>query len=465
VDIDVADDGGRLTAQDILDARCHPLVTAGGRMAFDRTRLDTFRALDTQRIFNEYQGFEVDSDPYAAFAELRAKGDILNVDIHDLLRIDPSIAVTVASTGYKDVDPSLMYAAVTFDAVSTILRSEGFSNEPHLRAHLPFLGKTVASMDGEEHRRNRGLVAAPFTRRAVSDRIDTVVKEAAEANAARLVRHAADNGGQADLLADFVLDYPARIIVQILGLSDDDVQAFVRTSFAMVTFAKPEVAVDAAKVIYDWIADVADKKRDEPVTDDLISQLAHIEVDGERLTTDEIAAFVRILFVGGFETTMKGLSNTLVGLLTTGQWKFLVEDRDLIPKAVDEGLRWETSVLGVPRFATRDHDLFGVRLPAGAAVMCFTASANRDEKRWTHPDRFDLTRENRQSAAFGFGPHMCLGMNLAKAEMAQALHSLVDTAPGLALVDGGDDDIRIRGLASRGPAAIPVRLEAALSPA
>src|SRR5262249_23959387 len=152
--------------------------------------------------------------------------------------------------------------------------------------------------------------------------------------------------------------YPARIIVQILGLSDEDVQSFVRISFAMVTFAQPEVAVDAARVIYDWIADVADQKRDQPVTDDLISQLVHVEVDGERLTTDEIAAFVRILFVGGFETTMKGLSNTLVGLLTTGQWKLLLEDRDLIPRAVVEGLRWETSVLGMPRFATRDHELF-----------------------------------------------------------------------------------------------------------
>jgi cytochrome P450 len=439
-------------------------VIAGGRMTFDRTRLDRFRQLDTQRNFNEYQGFEVQSDPYTAFADLRAKGDILNIDLHDLLNIDPSIAVTIASTGYKDVDPSLMYAAVSFDAVSTILRSEGFSNEPHLRAHLPFLGKTVASMDGEEHRRNRGLVAAPFTRRAVSDRIDTVVKEAAGANAARLVQRAAASGGRVDLLADFVLDYPARIIVQILGLSDEDVQSFVRTSFAMVTFAQPEVAVDAARVIYDWIADVADQKRDEPVTDDLISQLVHVEVDGERLTTDEIAAFVRILFVGGFETTMKGLSNTLVGLLTTGQWKLLLEDRDLIPRAVDEGLRWETSVLGMPRFATRDHELFGVRLPAGAAVMCFAGSANRDERRWDHPERFDVTRESRQSAVFGFGPHMCLGMNLAKAEMAQALHALLDRAPGLALVEGCDDDTRIRGLASRGPAAIPVQLEPVTSP-
>jgi cytochrome P450 len=427
-------------------------------MTFDRTRLDKFRAVDTRRLFNEYQGYEVDANPYEVFATLRRQGDIVNVDLHDLLGIDPSIAVTVASSGYQDVDPSRVFAAVTFDAVSTILRINGFDNSAHLKAHLPFLGKTVASMDGEEHRRNRSLVSAPFSKRSVSNKIDTIVQAVATQNADRLLARARSGMGEADLLDDFVIDYPANVIVKILGLNDADVFDFVHTAFAMVTFAEPGSAVEAGQVLYDWIADVAEAKRRQPVTDELVSQLVHLDVDGNKLTTDEIAAFLRILFVGGFETTMKGLSNVLVGLLTTGQWKLLVEDRSLVPRAIDEGLRWETSVLGMPRMATCDHELFGIKIPQGSAVMCFIASANHDERRWTDPERFDITREPKQNVVFGMGPHVCLGMNLAKAEMRTALNTLLDLAPEMSLLPGHEDDIRIRGLASRGPRAIPVQL-------
>jgi cytochrome P450 len=427
-------------------------------MTFDRSRLNRFRGVDTQRLFNEYQGCEVDADPYEVFRTLRKQGDIVQVDLHDLLGIDPSIAVTVASSGYRDVDPSQVFAAVTFDAVSTILRMNGFDNSAHLKAHLPFLGKTVASMDGEEHRRNRSLVSAPFTKRSVEKKIDSIVQAVATQNAERLLARARAGTGEADLLDDFISDYPANVIVKILGLNDEDVLDFVHTAFAMVTFSDPGIAVEAGQVLYDWIADVAESKRRQPVTDELVSQLVHLEVGDDKLSTDEIAAFLRILFVGGFETTMKGLSNVLVGLLTTGQWNLLVEDRSLVPRAIDEGLRWETSVLGMPRMATCDHDLFGVKIPEGSAVMCFAASANHDERRWTDPERFDIMREPKQHVVFGMGPHVCIGMNLARAEMRTALNTLLDLAPEMSPLQGHEDDIRVRGLASRGPRAIPVQV-------
>jgi cytochrome P450 len=184
------------------------------------------------------------------------------------------------------------------------------------------------------------------------------------------------------------------------------------------------------------------------------------ELDGERLSTDEIAAFVRMLFPAGFETTMKGLSNALVGLLTSGQWALVREDRSLVTRAIEEGLRWQTSVLGMPRVATSDVEVAGMPVPAGDVVLCFAASANRDETRWPDADRYDLTRAPQPHVAFGVGPHVCLGMQLARAEGATALHALLGAVPELELVPGCDDDVRPSGLAFRGPRAIPIRLGA-----
>jgi cytochrome P450 len=164
-----------------------------------------------------------------------------------------------------------------------------------------------------------------------------------------------------------------------------------------------------------------------------------------------------LLYPAGFETTFRAMANTLVGLLTSGQWSLVREDRSLISAAVEEGLRWEAAVLGHPRWTVQDTTVSGVRIPAGSMVHAYHASANRDESRWERPDEFDLLRPRRGNSTFGFGPHTCLGMHLGRFEMGAMLEALLEQVPDLRLASDADpDDYRVRGLALRSPRAIPV---------
>ena len=133
-------------------------------------------------------------------------------------------------------------------------------------------------------------------------------------------------------------------------------------------------------------------RRAEP-RDDLISLLAQAEIDGERLSDEEIYSFLRLLLPAGVETTYRSLGNLLFGLLThPEQLEAVRSDRSLIPQAIEEAVRWEAPLLTITRVATRDSELAGVRIPAGSTVMPLLGAANRDEDRYPDPDRFDIFR-------------------------------------------------------------------------
>jgi cytochrome P450 len=426
---------------------------------FDRSRLDRYRDVEGQSIYNHYSGHDVGADPYAAFASMRAEAPVLHCDLHETLSIDPEeIGVTIAAPGYRDVPRDQLYSAVAFESVSHVLRSEHYDSSAILRAHFPSLGRTIISMDGPEHRMHRAIVAAPFKRKALEEWTSEVVTRAAKVGVEELLRTAKNSDGHVDLLKSFSWEYPARVMGDILGLNAEDAQTFKYAALAMATFARPDLAIPAGQVVYDWIEVLSAETREQPPNESLLSKLVHAEMDGHRLTTEEVASLVRLLFVGGFETTVKGLSNVLVGLLTSGQWGLVRDERSLLPNAVEEGLRWETRRSACPGSRQRDQELFGIPIPKGAAVLCFLGSANRDESRWTEPDQFDARREIKQHATFGFGPHICIGMHLARAEITTALDLLLDIAPDLVVAPGGEVPMQIRGLASRGPEAIPVLL-------
>ena len=130
-------------------------------------------------------------------------------------------------------------------------------------------------------------------------------------------------------------------------------------------------------------------------------------------------------------------------------------DRSLLPQAIEEGLRWEPPLTGIARTTTREVELAGVRLPAGAIVQVNMGAANHDETRWDHPEEFDIFRPPQPHAAFASGPHMCLGMHLARMETAVALNAVLDRLPNLRL-DPGADDLHITGLVFRAPRSLPV---------
>ncbi len=176
----------------------------------------------------------------------------------------------------------------------------------------------------------------------------------------------------------------------------------------------------------------------------------------EALDDEEIYSFLALLLPAGAETTYRASGNLLFGLLThRDQLEAVRADRSLLTQAVEEGLRWENALLITSRRCVKDTVLAGVEIPAGSEVVSHIGSANHDPKYWDDPDSFDIFRPQRQAAIFGFGPHMCLGMHLARMEVRAAVDTLLDRLPDIAL-DPAAEDVHIHGDIFRSPLALPV---------
>ena len=246
--------------------------------------------------------------------------------------------------------------------------------------------------------------------------------------------------GRADLVREFTFPYPTQIIAGLLGLPREDFPQFQRWSISLLgIIVNRERAIAASNALRDYFAPILAARRAEP-RDDLISSLATAEIDGERLTDEEIYSFLRLLLPAGVETTYRSLGNLLFGLLThPDQLEAVRSDRSLIPQAIEEAVRWEAPLLTITRVATRDSELAGVPIPAGSTVMPLLGAANRDEDRYPDPDRFDIFRAPKPNISWGHGVHLCLGMHLARLEMRVALELLLDRLPDLRLDPDGKD--------------------------
>jgi cytochrome P450 len=204
--------------------------------------------------------------------------------------------------------------------------------------------------------------------------------------------------------------------------------------------------------LHDYLIGFVTERRTAPA-DDLISVLAQ----GRQLTDEEIVAFCRLLLPAGAETTYRSSGNLLFGLFThPDQLDALRADRTLLPQAIEEGLRWECPLLTVVRLALEDTTVAGVKVPAGAVLIVHLGSANHDERRWDHPETFDIFRPQLPHLAFGGGAHVCLGMHLARMETRAVVNRLLDRLPGLRL-DPEATPPAITGTSLRAPTALPVR--------
>jgi cytochrome P450 len=195
--------------------------------------------------------------------------------------------------------------------------------------------------------------------------------------------------------------------------------------------------------------------------DDVITLLvqSELEEDGQRhlLTNEEIYGFSRLILTAGSGTTWRQLGILLVALLKDPALLDEVrEDRELLRRAIDEAVRWEPTDPIFRRLVVEDATLCGVDIPAGAVLEMNLGAANRDPSRWDDPHRFDPHRPPKPNVGFAGGPHVCLGMHVARAEMWVAMNAVLDRLPNLR-VDPDGPDMRIIGLEHRGPNAIPVR--------
>jgi cytochrome P450 len=344
------------------------------------------------------------------------------------------------------------FSVLGYDEVNAVLRDdETFSSSLLANRIGPLLAGTIVAMDEPEHRVHRALVAPAFrprllerwervlVRRAVDQLIDGVVED-----------------GHADLVRRFTFAVPVLVIARILGLPDADAPRFQQWSLEVVNFPfDPERGMAALQMLVEYFAEQVELRRREP-SDDLIGELVGAEIDGKRLSDDEIFAFLRLLLPAGIETTYRSMGNLLFALLThPEQLAAVAGDPSLRAAAIEEGLRWQPPFIMLPRTAVRDTDISGVDVPAGSLLNVFVGSANRDERRFPDGDRFDVRRAAPAHVSFGAGIHACLGMHLARLETRVALDALLDRLHDLRL-DPDAAAPRMLGTMFRSPDALPV---------
>ncbi len=375
--------------------------------------------------------------------------------LHALRRESPvHVGPIDLGEGAEIADPSRP-APVTvlgFDEVVQVLRdSDTYSSTIYGEVVGMVMGRTILQMDEPEHRAVRTLVASSFRSKMLARWEEDLV--------ARVVNELIDtfiDDGRTDLVRSVTFNFPAQVIARILGLPREDYPAFQRWAIELTSVATNwERGVAASAALRDYFAGVMDERRVTP-GDDLISDLVRAEVDGVRLNDEEIFSFLRLLLPAGVETTYRASGSLLFALLgDRAQFDALYADRSLFAQAFEEVVRWEPPVTVILRRATRATELAGVPIQEGADLALLIGAANRDERKYPDPDRFDMFREQRQHVGFGFGVHVCLGMHLARMESRIAITTLLDRLGPITL-DPEAEPPHIEGMAFRSPLSLPV---------
>jgi cytochrome P450 len=308
----------------------------------------------------------------------------------------------------------------------------------------------IVALDPPHHDRLRALVTRAFSPKrvaAIEPRVRAIADELLGALPA---------GEPVDLLPRFAWQLPSRVIGELIGIPGERQPAFLGWTEKLVGFdptgADAQTPVFAS--IYGEFAELLAERRAER-RDDLMSALLDAEVDGERLSQEELLGFCFVLIVAGNDTTANLIANG-VALLAEHpeQRRLLVEDPGRIPDAVEEMLRFESPAQQLPRRTTREVERHGVRIPARSEVRLVWGAANRDERQFPDPDRFDVLRRPRH-LALGHGTHFCLGANLARLEARIAFEELLARFPDYRLAGGAPWQ---RSFWARAHAALPVRL-------
>jgi cytochrome P450 len=398
---------------------------------------------DPFELFDRAMGADTCRDPYPDYAAMRRRAPIERVDLAKLM----GEMVKALGTNLPEV-----YVASSYAAVSEVLRDgRRFSSAGYKATIGLVMGPTILVMDEPEHGRYRGLVQTAFRTKALKkwehELVGPIIDGYIDGFAGR---------GRADLVRELTFPFPVYVIAGLLGLPKEDLPRFHRWAVGLISvgfdFAN---GLAASKKLGEYLTPIIESRRANP-QEDIISVLTQAELEGTRLDNEHILGFLRLLLPAGAETTYRSSSNLIFGLLThPEQLDAVRRDRSLIPRAMEEGLRWETPLTGIGRVCTEDTEVCGVRIPKDVMVQVSLGAANRDETRWDRPDDFDIFRPLKQHMAFAFGPHRCLGMDLARMETEVLLNALFDRLPNLRL-DPAADDVHITGRIFRAPRRLPV---------
>ncbi|EHI10502.1 cytochrome P450 [Mycolicibacterium thermoresistibile] len=394
---------------------------------------------EAQARFNTGMGADGDASPYPLLRELRAQGAV--------------------HAGWPEMgmfgnsgDGPPTFTAYTFDTVKAILTDNvTFSTRCYADVVRPLQGPTILEMQEPEHAVYRRLHEFAFARSSMK-RWDA---ELVGPLVARTIRKFKD-AKRIDLVSAVFMPIPVRVIAALLGLPETDVPAFHRLAIDLLGFrADMDRALKASAEMKEYFVEILADKRRTP-GDDMVSILAGAEIDGARMSDEQIYGFMRNLLPAGAETTARSTASLALGLLThPRQLDAVRADRSLLPQAIEEGIRWETPLLNFMRAVTRDTEIGGVQVPQGATMMLNLGSANHDETRWDDPESFDIFRERKPHIGFGHGAHVCLGMHLARLETTKIFNALFDELPNLRL-DPDAPEPYVSGLMFRSPPRLDV---------
>ena len=340
--------------------------------------------------------------------------------------------------------PGPGYWAVTrhADVVHASLHPEIFSSEGGITTNdlPPDSGDVFGSMivlDDPRHKRLRGLVSQAFSPHRLRK-----VNEHVESTTRRVVNGVIERGA-CDFVTDVAAPFPIRIICDMMGIPESQHQFVFDKTNVILGGADPEYGpqelverffsgVTAARELFQLMDDMRRQRLAQP-TDDLTSALVHAEVEGDRLTVDELGSFFVLLTAAGNETTRNAISHGVRLLYEHPDQRALwMSDFDAYAKtAIEEIVRHASPVVYMRRTTTRATELGGQPLDEGVKIILYYASANRDPTVFDDPDTFDITRQKNEHVGFGVGPHFCLGANLARREMTVMFRELFRRMPDL----------------------------------
>ncbi|HEY3549683.1 MAG TPA: cytochrome P450 [Gaiellaceae bacterium] len=372
---------------------------------------------------------QLEADPYPIYRQLRAEEPVCFVD----------------SVG--------LWLVTLWDDVQHVDKSpDVFTGETEPSTLRRTFGANLLASEGAYHSRIRNIIYPWFRVGAIGDYPDNVIAPIAN----ELVDGFADRGG-CDLVSEFAEPLSARVLKRALGLSFVEEGTLRRWFVELATGAanfegdseKQAIADAASAEVNETLAPVVERLEREP-DDTLLSSMVHTEVDGERLTREEIQSNLKVMIVGGLQATTDLIALSMWAILShPEQLEEVRADPKLVDPAIEEAARWHSPVGTSTRQTTRDVELGGVKLEQGALVAAVLASANHDERNWSEPERYDIHRREGSHLAFATGPHLCIGARLARYETRTAWRVLLDRLPRLRL--DPERPIEISGWEFRSP--------------
>lgn len=333
-------------------------------------------------------------------------------------------------------DRNGLAAATTYQAVLDAERNpEVFSSAGGIRPDQPGMPYMI-DMDDPAHLMRRKLVNAGFTRKRVMDKIPSI-----ERLCDALIDGVIERG-ECDYVRHIAAPLPMAVIGDMLGVLPEEREMLLTWSDDLVCGLSSHLDESAIQKLMDTFAaytaftmEVIKDRRANP-TDDLFSVLVNAEVEGQRMSDDEIVMETLLILIGGDETTRHTLSGGTAQLLRhRDQWNAVVANPDLLPGAIEEMLRWTSPVKNMCRTLTRDIEFHGTELKAGEKIMLMFESANFDETVFDDPEEFRIDRNPNSHMAFGFGTHFCMGNQLARLELKLMLTKVIERMPDLRLAD------------------------------